>query len=115
VAGRRGFLTVKGLSQGARRDEYEYEIPVIDANALLELCIGPVISKTRHRIDADGVTWEVDLFDGANEGLIVAEVELPSEDTDVELPPWVGDEVTADARYFNSNLVEHPYRDWDRS
>ena len=72
----------------------------------------PIIEKVRHRVPYAGLTWEVDVFAGANEGLVVAEVEMPSEATEVGLPPWIGDEVTDDPRYFNANLVAHPYRDW---
>jgi CYTH domain-containing protein len=113
VAGDKGYLTVKGISQGATRTEYEYEIPIQDAQAMLEqLCEQPLIEKRRHKIDYHGVTWEVDAFLGDNEGLVRAEVELQSEDQPVACPPWIGREVTDDPRYFNANLVRHPYREW---
>ena len=111
-AGEHGYITVKGRSTGASRAEFEYEIPVADVDAMLALCIPPVIEKVRHRIDHSGRVWEVDVFSGANEGLVVAEVELPSEDVEVDLPSWIGDEVTDDPRYFNASLVAHPFRDW---
>ena len=111
-AGPHAFITVKGRSVGATRAEFEYAIPLADAEAMLALCIPPVIEKVRHRVEFAGLVWEVDVFGGVNEGLVVAEVELPSEETVVDLPPWIGDEVTGDPRYFNANLIAHPYRDW---
>ena len=111
-AGDRAFVTIKGRSRGATRAEFEYPIPVDDAEAMLQLCLPPVIEKIRHRLPHAGLVWEVDVFGGVNDGLVVAEVELPSEATEVALPPWIGDEVTDDPRYFNANLVAHPYRDW---
>jgi len=109
----KGFITVKGLSVGASRSEYEYEIPVTDANEMLDrLCERPLIEKTRYRIPMSGVVWEVDEFAGENRGLIVAEVELESEDQALTVPEWIGREVTADPRYYNANLVAHPYSRW---
>jgi CYTH domain-containing protein len=111
----KGFLTIKGISVGATRMEYEYEIPVEDANVLLdELCEKPLIEKKRYKIDFGGFVWEVDEFFGENEGLIVAEIELESEDQTFDKPSWVGDEVSGDSRYFNSNLIQHPYSSWDK-
>ena len=108
-----GFLTIKGISVGATRMEYEYEIPVADANVLLdELCEKPIIEKNRYKIKFAGFTWEVDEFFGENEGLIIAEVELTDENQHVKLPDWIGEEVTSDPRYFNSNLIKHPYKSW---
>ena len=113
VAEDKGYLTIKGLSQGVTRTEYEYEIPRRDAEEMLEhLCERPLIEKRRHQIDYGGMTWEVDVFFGHNEGLVLAEVELQSEDQTVAYPPWIGQEVTDDPRYFNANLVQHPYREW---
>ena len=113
VVGDKGYLTVKGLTVGAKRTEYEYEIPVADADAMLnELCEKPLIEKTRHNIPFDGLIWEVDEFAGDNEGLVVAEVELSDEDQEIGLPDWIGEEVTDDPRYFNSNLVAYPYKSW---
>lgn len=112
VAGEQGFLTIKGRPNGASRPEFEFEIPLDEARDLLGLCAGLLIEKTRHRIDYAGLTWDVDVFSGANEGLIIAEVELPSEDHAVEMPDWVGEEVTGDVRYYNSRLVERPFSTW---
>jgi adenylate cyclase len=113
MAGDKGYLTIKGISKGATRTEYEYDIPIHDAQEMLDhLCERPLIEKRRHKISYDGMTWEVDVFLGDNEGLVLAEVELQSEDQPVAYPPWIGREVTDDARYFNVNLVQHPYREW---
>ena len=108
-----GFLTIKGITIGATRREYEYEIPTEDANEMLdELCEKPIIEKTRFKIPHTGLTWEIDEFAGVNQGLIVAEVELESEDQNIDFPPWVGEEVSGDPRYFNSNLIANPYTNW---
>jgi CYTH domain-containing protein len=114
-AGRSAFVTIKGLSgpSGASRAEFEYPIPPEDADAMLDkLALRPLIEKTRYRVEAGGRTWEIDVFAGANEGLVVAEVELPSEGAQVTIPAWAGEEVTGDPRYYNASLVAHPYRDW---
>ena len=109
----KGFLTIKGITIGATRREYEYEIPMADANEMLdELCEKPIIEKTRFKISHAGLTWEIDEFAGVNQGLIVAEVELESEDQNIDFPPWVGVEVSGDPRYFNSNLIAKPYANW---
>ncbi len=108
-----GWLTVKGVTRGVSRLEFEYPIPVADAHRLLDaLCLQPIIDKTRYEIRHRGHLWEVDEFHGANQGLVVAEIELDSEDEAFARPPWLGDEVSDDARYFNAELVRHPYRDW---
>lgn len=113
VAGTRGFLTIKGAIEGLSRSEFEYEIPLADAEELLNtLCDRPLIEKTRYKIPYEGLTWEVDEFWGDNDGLIVAEVELSSPDQTVQLPDWIGEEVSHDPRYFNAALVKHPYRQW---
>lgn len=113
VIGSHGFLAVKGITIGATRTEFEYEIPVDDAHLMLaELCEQPIIEKNRYVVDWAGVTWEVDEFLGVNAGLIVAEVELDDADREIDLPEWVGEDVTADPRYFNSNLVARPYSTW---
>ncbi|MGF1514112.1 MAG: CYTH domain-containing protein [Elainellaceae cyanobacterium] len=112
-AGDRGYLTVKGPTVGISRAEFEYEIPVADADAMLTtLCDRPLIEKRRYRLSVDGVTWEVDEFYGDNSGLILAEVELATVDQTVALPSWVGPEVSQDPRYFNSQLAKHPYSRW---
>lgn len=113
AAGDEGTLTIKGITVGASRTEFEYPIPVDDANVMLdELCEQPIIEKTRHVVDVDGTTWEIDEFAGVNEGLVVAEVELDSPDEEFTSPDWLGDEVTDDPRYFNANLIAHPYTEW---
>lgn len=101
------FITVKGVTRGFTRDEWEYQIPVSDAREMIaRLAGGRSIEKTRYLVDYAGLTWEVDCFHGNLEGLCVAEVELPSPDVEVTLPPFTGREVTGDAAYYNSNLVE---------
>ena len=113
VAGDRGFLTIKGRGSGITRAEFEYPIPLADAEEMLDtLCASPVIQKVRYRVPYAGRTWEVDDFEGANAGLLMAEVELPSADAHVELPPWVAREVSDDPRYFNANLATHPFAEW---
>jgi CYTH domain-containing protein len=111
-AGEHAFLTVKGISVGASRAEFEYEVPLEDADALLAMCEQSIVVKTRYRIEHRGHTWEVDVFGGANAGLVVAEVELDATDQPVAIPDWVGDEVTSDVRYFNSALARRPFRTW---
>ena len=109
----KGYLTVKGVSVGATRAEYEYEIPADEAGEMLDnLCEHPLIEKTRYRLEHHGLTWEVDEFDGDNAGLIVAEVELDNEDQAVTLPDWVGKEVTGERRYYNASLIAEPYTGW---
>lgn len=112
IAGAQGFLTIKGVNQGATRAEFEYEIPLADAEQLLALCEGPVIQKVRRVLVHAGSTWEVDEFQGLNAGLVVAEIELASEDQVFERPAWLGREVTDDARYYNSNLATTPFSAW---
>ena len=114
-AGPNGALTVKGLTTGVERAEFEYPIPPEDADAMLDtLCLRPLLEKTRYREPFGGRTWEIDVFEGENAGLVVAEVELSSSTDKLELPPWVGKEVSDDPRYFNSNLTQHPYTRWGR-
>lgn len=113
TAGEKGYLTIKGITRGATRLEYEYSIPLADAEQLLdELCERPLIEKDRYKLDHQGLTWEVDEFFGDNQGLILAEVELSSEDQVFARPEWVRDEVTQDPRYYNANLIKHPYTRW---
>jgi adenylate cyclase len=113
TVGDTAFLTIKGVTVGATRAEYEYPIPRDDCNALLDaLAEKPLIEKKRYKIQHGGLTWEIDEFFGDNQGLIVAEVELQSEDHAFDKPAWIGEEVTYDPRYFNSNLVKHPYTRW---
>ncbi len=113
IAGDRGFLTVKGATRGATRSEYEYEIPLVEAREMLDtLCPQPQIEKRRSTIDIQGDIWEVDEFFGVNAGLIVAEIELESEDQPFVRPEWIGQEVTADPRYSNAALCTVPYSTW---
>ena len=108
-----GYLTIKGKSTGASRAEYEYAIPPQDARELLEtLCHQPLIEKIRHRITVGNDTWEVDEFLGVNAGLVIAEIELAELDQPFTHPSWLGREVTDDPRYYNSNLVAHPFSNW---
>ena len=114
IAGDEAFLTIKGQSVGASRAEFEYPVPVEDACELLALCEQPLIEKYRRKIPHAGFVWEVDEFVGDNAGLVVAEIELPSEDCVFDKPEWVGEEVTSDARYFNSNLSRLPFNRWHK-
>jgi len=106
------YMTIKGKSQGASRLEYEYEIPHSDALELMRHFGSRLVEKTRHYVDVEGRTWEVDEFKGHNEGLLLAEIELSSEDEAYSLPDWVGHNVTEDQRYANSNLSIHPFKSW---
>jgi len=113
IKGNKAWLTIKGISKGASRAEFEYEIPLEDAKYMLEnLCERPTIEKHRYLVTFAGFTWEIDDFHGENDGLVIAEIELPSEDTAFDLPEWIGEEVTHDARYYNANLVKNPFRNW---
>lgn len=109
----KGFLTIKGITVGATRAEYEYEIPVKDANAMLnDLCERPLIEKKRYKIEHQGFIWEVDEFKGENQGLILAEIELSNENEKFSLPEWIGEEVAGNPEYFNSNLIKKPFTTW---
>jgi len=113
TVGNKAFMTVKGITIGATRVEYEYEIPFDDCNAMLDdLAEKPIIEKKRYKIPMGKFTWEIDEFFGENQGLTVAEIELESEDEKFDKPAWVGEEVTGDPRYFNSNLIKHPFTKW---
>ncbi len=114
VKGVQGFITIKGIgsASGATRYEWEKEIPVAEVEELLQLCEPGVIDKTRYLVSVGAHTFEVDEFHGANHGLIIAEVELESEDEAFEKPPWLGPEVTGDDRYYNAMLMKHPYTSW---
>ncbi|MCC5805694.1 MAG: CYTH domain-containing protein [Opitutales bacterium] len=113
IAGERAFLTLKGTGSGTSRAEFEYAIPLEDARELLRSCSLPGrVAKTRRYYRHGGRLWEVDVFGGANEGLVLAEVELESEDAAVDVPPWVTREVSGDPRYFNAYLARHPYGEW---
>lgn len=109
----KGFLTIKGITKGVSRAEYEYNIPVSEAKAMLDdLCERPLIEKTRYKIQIEELIWEVDEFHGENNGLILAEVELQSEDQKFTTPDWIDKEVSGDPRYFNSNLIKNPFNTW---
>ena len=112
--GAKAFITIKGIGNesGATRFEWEKEIAVNEADALLQLCEPGIIDKTRYEVKSGNHVFEVDVFHGANEGLVVAEVELESEDDHFEKPSWLGNEVTGDVRYYNAMLMKHPYSSW---
>lgn len=113
IADEQAFLTVKGAAKGFTRSEFEYEIPVDDAQKMLqEFSDGSTVSKTRYRTMVGDHCWEVDIFEGANTGLAVAEIELANEDESFKMPDWVTCEVTGDKRYNNTYLAEHPYQEW---
>ena len=109
IIGERAFLTIKGATLGITRSEFEYEIPVADAKGLLALCGDDVVEKQRYFIKHGGKLWELDVFSGANAGLIMAEIELESEEQLFDSPDWLGKEVSGDPRYINSNLARHPF------
>lgn len=109
----KAYITIKGLSIGATRSEFEYEIPLNDAAVILnELCKKPIIEKYRYRINFGNSIWEVDEFIGLNAGLIIAEIELEHENQTFDIPDWIGKEVTGDPRYYNSNLISNPFTKW---
>lgn len=111
--GGKGYLNLKSATLGVTRKEYEYEVPEQEANEMLDLfCDGPLIEKTRYNVEHAGHVWEVDVFAGDNDGLIVAEIELDDADEAFELPDWAGEEVSHDPRYYNVCLVTHPFKDW---
>ena len=112
TAGDQAWITVKGRTTGSVRSEFEYPIPLNDADALLLLCERPLLEKRRYHFEHDGRTWEVDEFLGENEGLVVAEIELDTPDAEFSMPSWIGVEVTHDSRYFNSNLSVNPFTTW---
>ncbi|OZB36767.1 MAG: adenylate cyclase [Halothiobacillus sp. 14-56-357] len=113
IGGNLAYLNIKSMRLGMSRDEFEYPIPIEDAGHMLtNLCSGAVIEKIRHHVHFAGLLWEIDEFLGANQGLLMAEVELNSEDQTFQKPDWVGDEVTEDPRYYNVSLVRHPYTQW---
>lgn len=113
ISGDKAYLNIKSATLGVQRQEYEYAIPVHDADELLDtLCEQPLIEKTRYHVQHGDHTWEVDVFAGDNQGLIVAEIELSDADEDFERPLWLGEEVSHDTRYYNVCLVKHPYKDW---
>lgn len=113
VEGEQSFLNIKSMDMGMKRLEYEYPIPLQDADEILaKLCTGPLITKTRYLVSYEGLCWEVDVFKGDNDGLVVAELEMESVDQNIPIPPWVGTEVTDYIRYYNISLVHYPYAQW---
>jgi adenylate cyclase len=113
IEGDKAFINIKSMTLGVSRLEYQYPIPVQDAEELLDtLCDKPLVEKTRYRIQHAGHEWEIDVFEGDNAGLVVAEVELSAVDEQLSLPDWAGIEVSSDPRYYNVNLVKHPYTTW---
>ncbi|MCK4564563.1 MAG: CYTH domain-containing protein [Verrucomicrobia bacterium] len=115
IIGERAYLTIKGATSGITRSEFEYEIPVPDAESLLALCGAAIIEKKRHFIKHAGMVWELDVFSGANTGLVMAEIELETEGQPFILPEWTGEEVSADPRYRNAHLARHPFSEWGAS
>lgn len=110
----RAWLNIKGVTIGAQRQEFEYEIPLADAHQMLDtLSVNPVIDKVRHCVTIGPHVWEIDEFAGANAGLVVAEIELGKPDEAFDKPEWVGEEITDDVRYYNTNLSRHPFKDWN--
>ena len=112
IEGDAAFLNMKSREAGPSRQEFDYPVPLADARALLALCVGGRIDKTRHYVEHRGHLWEIDEFAGANAGLIVAEVELSHLDEPFEQPDWAGEDVSHDIRYYNSQLARHPYATW---
>jgi adenylate cyclase len=116
LLGDRATITTKGQSRGLARDEFEYEIPAADARYMLrEMCLKPILSKTRYHETIGGLAWEVDVFHAENEGLVIAEVEVHDEAQAIETPVWAVREVSSDSRYFNSSLALRPYNTWAAS
>lgn len=116
IDGDKANLNIKSATLGVQRSEYEYSVPLTEANELLDqLCERPIIEKTRHFVVFGGNMWEIDVFEGDNAGLIVAEIELGSADQQFALPPWAGAEVSHDPRYYNVSLVKHPYKLWQKT
>jgi adenylate cyclase len=115
IEGDRAKLTIKGPTTGVTRAEFEYDIPVEEASLLLDnLCEQPLIDKHRHKEVHGGKTWEIDVFHGQNEGLVIAEIELDFEEEKFEVPKWAVREVSSDQRYYNSNLLKSPYCSWEK-
>lgn len=114
ISGEQGWLTIKGKNENLTRKEFEYDIPLTDALELLNLCEKPIIEKTRYIFLDNGNSWEIDVFSGENEGLVIAEIELSREDQEFTIPEWVGEEVSMDVRYYNSSLISNPFVNWEK-
>jgi len=110
------YLTIKGQNDGITRLEYEYPIPIGDANEIIKnFCPRPLIEKKRFEVLYNGLVWEIDVFFGENEGLIIAEIELKNQNQKINLPPWIGKEVSDDPKYYNVNLIQNPFKKWFKS
>ena len=114
IQGERGVLTIKGKNQNVTRKEFEYQIPLDDALNLLAMCEKPIIEKTRFLIPSNHSTWEIDVFDGENKGLVIAEIELTSEEESFDIPNWLGEEVSSESKYYNSSLITNPSGNWKK-
>lgn len=113
IRGAKAMLTIKGKTEGLSRSEFEYEIPMEDATAMLkEFCGGQTVEKTRYEIEYASMLWELDIFEGENKGLVVAEIELENEQQDFARPPWLADEVSGQTQYYNNQLLRKPYSSW---
>ena len=113
IEGDKAYLNIKSATLGVRRQEYEYSIPMAEANEILQtLCKKPLVEKTRYIVSHNGMEWEIDVFEGENMGLVVAAIDLQDEHQKIELPAWCGQEVSSDPRYYNVNLGKHPYTQW---
>ena len=112
ISDEQAFLTIKGPSDTISRPEFEYEIPVAEASELMKLAVAGPVEKTRYEIEYGGKCWEIDVFSGKNSGLVLAEIELESEDEKFSKPAWLLNEVSGDKRYYNSYLARHPYENW---
>lgn len=114
IEGNNANINIKSMTLSITRQEYEYSIPIDDAKKMLdELCEQPLIEKTRHIVKYNDHKWEIDVFSGMNEGLIVAEIELQNENEKFSIPDWIGDEVSEQVKYYNVNLIQYPYSSWD--
>lgn len=112
IKGAHAYLTIKGINQGILRQEFEYEIPIDEAETMMQLCHRPFIEKIRYEVTINQHTWEIDEFFGDNEGLIVAEIELQNENENFEIPSFIGKEVSDDSRFYNASLISLPFSDW---
>ena len=110
----KGKITIKGKTENITRKEFEYQIPYKEALSLIQLCETPIIEKTRFKVKLGNLTWEIDEFGGENVGLIIAEVELKSENQILNIPSWIGQEVSKDSKYYNSSLLTYPYKNWPK-
>ncbi|MGB1039676.1 MAG: CYTH domain-containing protein [Flavobacteriales bacterium] len=112
ITNNRGFVTIKSKNIGSLRKEFEYEIPIEDAEELILLCEKPIIQKTRYIVEHSSYSWEIDIFEGENQGLEVAEIELSQENEEFSIPNWIGQEVTNESKYYNSQLIINPFINW---